>query len=128
MPIQLLRCVGVVVDIDSDGLTLLEAEQRPGELPVIRSGRENTVGNNFDWVRGDLDSAIGSAFSMRGRVYLSRGSRLGTTSGKREIPASAPVILRNLRLEQRMMLVLLTCQKQCCHPHRALVDYVAPCL
>jgi hypothetical protein len=77
---------------------------------------------------GDLDGAIGSALSMRGRVYLSRGSRLGTTSGKREISASAPVILKNLRLEQRMILVLLTCQKQCCYPHRASFDYVAPCL
>ena len=46
---QLLRCIGVVEDIDCDRLPLLEPKQGPGELSIVRRGGDDTIGRNLDW-------------------------------------------------------------------------------
>ena len=48
MPVQLLRDISVVEDIDRRGLTFLEADQGAGELSVVVGGRNNAVGRDFD--------------------------------------------------------------------------------
>ena len=48
MPVNELRRIGIVVNIDNDALPFLEAQQRSGELAVIERRRNNVVGCKFN--------------------------------------------------------------------------------
>jgi hypothetical protein len=48
MPVQLLRRIGVVVDINNDLLAFLEAQQGAGKLPVISGGGNDTIRCQFN--------------------------------------------------------------------------------
>src|ERR1035437_2616337 len=78
VPMQLLRRVGVVVDIDCDLLPLLKPKQWPRELTVISRCGDDALGRNFDWARTNPDGVIGGAFSLRCGVRLSRRAPLGS--------------------------------------------------
>ena len=59
VPVELLGRVGVVVDVDGDGLAFFEAQQRPGELAVVGGGGDDAVGREFDWAGGDAEGVVG---------------------------------------------------------------------
>ena len=44
MPVDQLRRIGVVVNIDDDPLPFLEPQQRSGKLAVIEGGRDDVLG------------------------------------------------------------------------------------
>ena len=48
VPVDQLRRVGVVVNIDDDPLPFLEAQQRSGELAVIEGARDDMVRRQLD--------------------------------------------------------------------------------
>ncbi len=59
MPVQLLGGVGVVVDVYGDGLALLEAKERAGELAVVGGGGDDAVGCEFDGAGGYAEGVVG---------------------------------------------------------------------
>ena len=48
MPVQQFGCVGVVDHIDRDALPLLEAQQWPRKLPIIKRGRNDLIWRQLD--------------------------------------------------------------------------------
>jgi hypothetical protein len=58
MPVQLLGRIGVVVDIDNDLLTFLEAQQGAGKLPVIDGGGNDAIRRQFNQPIADPDRLI----------------------------------------------------------------------
>ena len=79
MPVQLLRRVGFVVDVDNNLPALPEAQKRPGKLAVIKPGGYDVVGRKLDQTVSDADGMIGAALrtgnDRPGRV--GRGRHLG---------------------------------------------------
>jgi hypothetical protein len=59
VPMELLRGVGVVVNVYGDGLALLEAEERAGELAVIGGGGDDAIGCEFDGGGGYAEGVVG---------------------------------------------------------------------
>ncbi len=59
VPVELLGDVGVVVDVDGDGLALFEAEERAGELAVVSGGGDDAVGREFNGAGGDAEGVVG---------------------------------------------------------------------
>jgi hypothetical protein len=55
MPVQLLRRIGIVVDIDDDLFALLEAQQGSRKLPVINGGGDDVVRCQFHEPVADPD-------------------------------------------------------------------------
>src|SRR5580698_6637276 len=58
VPMQLLRRVGLIVDVDGDRAPFLEAEQRTGELAVVGGSRENAIGRQFHRLYGDGERVV----------------------------------------------------------------------
>lgn len=48
VPMQLFRCVGVVMDVDDDGLAVGQSQQRAGELPIIGLCRDRCIPAEFN--------------------------------------------------------------------------------
>jgi hypothetical protein len=103
MPVQLLGRIGVVVDIDNDPLTFLEAQQGAGKLPVIGGGRNDAIRRQFDQPIADPDRLIrgilGRCGWVSGRLSLDRfGERCrqrchSTACSSRR----RSIVMRNLR-------------------------------
>ena len=68
MPVQLLGRIGVVVDIDDDPLSFLEAQQRAGKLPVIGGGGNDAIRRQFNDSIANPDYLICRALRRRGRA------------------------------------------------------------
>src|SRR5882762_2641377 len=48
MPVQLLGCIRVVMNIDRNLAALFETKQRAGKLAIVCSGRDDSLGRDFD--------------------------------------------------------------------------------
>ena len=70
MPMQLFGSIGLVLNVDGDGLALFEAQQRTGELTVIDSRRDNAIGSQFHRLHGDYEGVIRGAAGLRSRLLL----------------------------------------------------------
>ena len=73
VPVQLFGRVRVVVDIDGDLPAFLKAQQRAGELAVVRGDRNDAIGREFDRRGGDPQGVIGDAIGRRRRPRARRG-------------------------------------------------------
>jgi len=80
MPVDEFRRVGIVEDIDGDGLAFLEAQHRSGSGAVVANGGENVRGVELDRdggdAKGDVSTAsvrLGSRKQRRGRILAARG-------------------------------------------------------
>ena len=81
VPMQLLRRVGIVPDIDHHLPAFLQAQQRTGKLPVIEFCRHDMVGRQLDQPVGDANGVIGAALrrcdSSRSGRHLGHALGLG---------------------------------------------------
>jgi len=59
VPVQLLRRVGVVVDVDRHAMAFFEAKKRAGKLAVVGGQREDAVGREFNRFGGDGERVVG---------------------------------------------------------------------
>lgn len=78
VPVEQLGMVGLVDDIDGDGLALFEPQQRSGKLAVVESCRNNLLRPKLGQPVRDLDRVIG----VRWRLGVS-GSEFGGSDGKK---------------------------------------------
>ena len=110
MPMQLLGRVGLVVNVDSDWFTFLEAEQRPRELAVVSSRGNDAFRRQFHRRHGDSQGVIGRA-DLAQRL-LSAGAWRAvlqpTVWLSNEPPTSVPAVFTKLRREKRE-LGMMTC-------------------
>jgi len=88
MPMQLLRRVSVIMNVDTDLLAFPQTEQGTGEFAVVEGGGNDVVWCKLDKPVGDPDRMIGVALleyrNGRRGCGMSLGSRQGRTgSGKR---------------------------------------------
>jgi hypothetical protein len=58
VPVELLRCVRIVVHVDGHPLALFETKQRPGELTVVGDCGEDVLGRDFDGTRFDAQRVV----------------------------------------------------------------------
>ena len=61
VPVDELRGVGVVDDVDGDGLAFLHAEDGAGGGAVVADGGEDAVGGEFDGDGGDAEGDVAGA-------------------------------------------------------------------
>ena len=73
VPMQLLRRVGVVMDVDDDALALGQPQQRTGKASVVGLCRDRRVRAELDEAGADTDRIIGGAGRWRHRVRLGAG-------------------------------------------------------
>jgi hypothetical protein len=66
MPVNQLRCVGIVVDVYDSTLPLLESKQRPWKLAVIERRRDDVLGCELDKPGGNAQRVVGLGFWRRG--------------------------------------------------------------
>ena len=59
VPVDELGRVGVVDDVDGDGLALLHAENRAGRCAVVADGGEDAVRREFDSDGRDAEGDVG---------------------------------------------------------------------
>ena len=59
MPVDVFGGVGVVDDVDGDGLAFLHAEDRAGRRAVVADGGEDAVGGEFDGDGRDAEGDVG---------------------------------------------------------------------
>ena len=59
MKVNKLGGVGLVEDVDGDGLALLHAEDGAGGRAVVADGGEDAVGGELDGDGGDADGVVG---------------------------------------------------------------------
>ena len=71
MPVHQLRRISIVVNINGHALTFYESQQRPGKLPIIKSGRHDMLGRQLDEPRGNPQRVV--RFSHRRLGALSNG-------------------------------------------------------
>ena len=64
VPVDDLGRIGLVDDVDGDGLALLHAQDRARRRAVVADGGEDPVGGKFDGDRGDAEGDVGG---RRGR-------------------------------------------------------------
>src|SRR6266481_3673599 len=70
MPMQLLRRIGVIEHVHRDLLTFLEPKQWPGELFIVGSDGNDTLGRDFNRRRVDVQSVVcGSGLAWRNRCF-----------------------------------------------------------
>ena len=81
MPMNEFWCVGVVVHVHDDALTLLKSQQRTGKLTVVERGRYDVLGREFDEAGGDPQRVVG----LYGRIgcVLDAIARQGPQPGRR---------------------------------------------
>lgn len=65
MPMNELRSVGVVVNIDGDTLAFLETQQRTWKLPVVEGSRDNVLGRQLDEPRCNTQCVVGRNMGLR---------------------------------------------------------------
>jgi hypothetical protein len=98
VPVQLLRRIGVVVDIDNDLLSLLEAQQRPRKLTVIGVGGNDAIRCQFNEPIADPDRLISGALGRRGwgtgRLSL---DQFGERCRERCSSRRRSIVMRSLR-------------------------------
>ena len=72
VPVQLLRRIGVVVDIDNDPLAFHKTQQRSGKLTVIECRRHNVLRRQFDQSGSDAQRIVGlfGTYRRRGTCWL----------------------------------------------------------
>ena len=58
VPVQLLRGVGVIIDVDDDPLTFGEAEEGPRKLSVVEGGRDNVLRRQFNQSGADAQAIV----------------------------------------------------------------------
>ena len=87
MPMQLLRRIGIVENIHRHLLAFFEADERTGELTVVRDSREDLVRRNFDGSGLDMQSVIGSNFGFGGEkmFWTKQECAGGQASGPEEL-------------------------------------------
>ncbi len=66
VPMDLLRPVGVIVDVDGDALAFFEAQQRAGELTVVVGDGDDAIGRELDGRGGDGEAVVGGRLAGRG--------------------------------------------------------------
>ena len=84
VPMDQLRRVGVVVNIDDGALPFLEAQQRSGKLAVIERGGDDVVGRQLDQAGCDAQRVVrllGRDFAGSPRKARHRADQ-GSQSGK----------------------------------------------
>ncbi len=69
MPMQLLRRVRLIVNVDRDWLAFFEAKQWPGELTVIGSGGDDVFRRQFHRRHGDGQGVIGRAANLGSDLF-----------------------------------------------------------
>ena len=69
VPVHDILAGAVIGDVDGDGLTFLEAQQRPGNLSVIGDGLDGVAWPKLPGERGDFELVI------RGRQLLGEGRK-----------------------------------------------------
>ncbi len=89
VPVELFGCVGLVMNVDCDLHSFLEAKQRPRKLTVVRGNGENAIGSNFQRLGGYGQRVIGGGLSEKDR----RG-------GSRATPVAAPAAFKKSRRER----------------------------
>src|SRR5437016_8347719 len=77
VPMQLLRSVGVVKNVNDDRLSLFEAQQGPWELAVVCCSRNDPIVGNFDRIGRDVERVVGLRlggliFSLDKRLRLAK--------------------------------------------------------
>ena len=64
VPVELLGSVGVVADVDGGLLAFPEAEERAGELAVVRYGGNDAFAGYFEGRGLDVDDVVGKGFVL----------------------------------------------------------------
>ncbi len=81
---QLLRPVGLVMNVYDHRLALLEAEERPGKLAVVGSHRDDAIWGKFDGFNRDRKLIVWLAGALRGRLFRMHHGRLAKDRSGRE--------------------------------------------
>lgn len=82
VPVEQFRSVGLVVDVDGDGLTLFEAQERAGELAVVGGEGEDAVGGDLDRRGCDGEGVVGSGCLFRGGGCEDAGTGEESSTGE----------------------------------------------
>ncbi len=70
MPMQLLRCIGVVENVHRDLLTFLEPKQWPRELSIVGSDGNDSAGRDLNRRRSDAQGVVcGGGFALRSHWF-----------------------------------------------------------
>ena len=73
MPVQLLRGVGVVVDVNRHALAFFKPEKRAWELAVIGGDRNDSVGRKFNRLGGNGERVVGGSCAWRCGILCRAG-------------------------------------------------------
>src|SRR5579862_6984064 len=69
VPVELLGCVGVVVNFDRDRLAFLEPQERARELAVVGDGGNDAVFGDFDGAGLDAQGVVGRRLRVRRKGF-----------------------------------------------------------
>ena len=111
MPMQLLGCIGLVENIYSHFAAFPEADQRAGELAIVRDRREDFVRRNFDGSSLDAHRVIGSryGFSCENVFWRKPQQTRGKSSSPKEL---TPRVHHKLAPRQELPITMPTTNTQ----------------
>ena len=83
-PVQLLRRIGLVVNIDRNRLPFPESQQRSGELAVVRCYQHDAIRRELDGLHRDGQCVIGGLVCRRGAARVGKDQRPPILRGRAE--------------------------------------------
>jgi hypothetical protein len=60
MPVDQLRCIRIVMNVDYDSLAFLKADEWPRELAIVKCGGNNMIVRELDEPSRDTQDAVRS--------------------------------------------------------------------
>jgi len=108
MPMQLLRCVGVVVDVYGDLLAFLEAKEWSGEATIVGRRWNDAFGGDLDGGRSNVERVVRRIVSV---LWIGRFARQGddrrlarmSLAERTQAPAPRLMVFRNFLLDSARM-------------------------
>src|SRR5580704_3781528 len=84
MPVELLRRIRVVANVDRDPFSFLQAKQRTGKLSVVVGDRDDSIRRQFDGCGGDCEGVVGRSLILQSRVIAPNRCWLTQKARKRK--------------------------------------------